>query len=318
MKENSIEKLQERLETLHVIQDARLACNADDLDIREEIAEVEEEIKELQDDTNVNRENSIKNERSSIEKAVKTMEHWVEYEKNNKDKINKADELIYIQETVLSGYKRILKENELLRKDIEGWKKYCEEIEEEQTEMSNKNCELEFEIEKLQKENEIYKKNSEIMSKENLSTAEQLKVKIKENFRLKNQLENNRKEYQETYKDVREELKELKKENEKLKNIRYDTPYGTETIHLIPESNLIEINIQKYMIEVESGKFVDLKQVYLENKKLNEYKENYISIQKIKDKIKILEKLQNEFLNNEELRVKIIAYKELIKEREEK
>lgn len=67
------------------------------------------------------------------------------------------------------------------------------------------------------KENEIYKKNSEIMSKENLSTAEQLKVEIKENFRLKNQLENNRKEYQETYKDVREELKELKKENETLK-----------------------------------------------------------------------------------------------------
>ena len=66
------------------------------------------------------------------------------------------------------------------------------------------------------KENEIYKKNSEIMSKENLSTAEQLKVEIKENFRLKNQLENNRKEYQETYKDVREELKELKKENEEL------------------------------------------------------------------------------------------------------
>lgn len=39
-------------------------------------------------------------------------------------------------------------------KDSKGWKKYCEEIEEEQTEMSNKNCELEFEIEKLQKENE--------------------------------------------------------------------------------------------------------------------------------------------------------------------
>ena len=37
-------------------------------------------------------------------------------------------------------------------KDIEGRKKYCEEIEEEQTEMSNKNCELEFEIEKLKKE----------------------------------------------------------------------------------------------------------------------------------------------------------------------
>lgn len=118
MKENSIEKLQERLETLHVIQDARLACNADDLDIREEIAEVEEEIKELQDDTNVDRENNIKNERSSIEEAIKTMEHWVEYEKNNKDKINKADELIYIQEHILSDYKRVLKENEQYRTEV--------------------------------------------------------------------------------------------------------------------------------------------------------------------------------------------------------
>lgn len=54
-------------------------------------------------------------------------------------------------------YKRVLKENKLLRKDIEGWKKYCEEIEEEQTEMSNKNCELEFKVEKLQKENEKLK-----------------------------------------------------------------------------------------------------------------------------------------------------------------
>lgn len=57
----------------------------------------------------------------------------------------------------LSDYKRVLKENELLRKDIEGWEKYCEEINEEQTKMSNKNCELEFEVEKLQKENEELK-----------------------------------------------------------------------------------------------------------------------------------------------------------------
>lgn len=41
--------------------------------------------------------------------------------------------------------------------DIEGWKKYCEEIQEEQTEMSNKNCKLEFDVEKLQKENEELK-----------------------------------------------------------------------------------------------------------------------------------------------------------------
>ena len=53
-----------------------------------------------------------------IEEAVKTMEHWVEYEKNNKDKINKADELIYIQEIILSDYKRVLKENEELNEKI--------------------------------------------------------------------------------------------------------------------------------------------------------------------------------------------------------
>lgn len=82
---------------------------------------------------------------------------------------------------------------------------------------------------------------------------------------------------------LQEFIKKLQKENEKLKNIRYDTPYGTETIHLIPESDLIEINTQKYMIEVEPGKFVDLKQVYQENKKLNEYKENYIPKSNLKD-----------------------------------
>lgn len=95
-----------------------------------------------------------------------------------------------------------------LQKENESWKSYSEKLEEEQIEENNKNCELEFEVEELQKE------------------------------------------------------------NEKLKNIRYDTPYGTKTIHLIPESDLIEINTQKYMIEVEPGKFVDLKQVYLENKEL--------------------------------------------------
>lgn len=82
---------------------------------------------------------------------------------------------------------------------------------------------------------------------------------------------------------LQEFIKKLQKENEKLKNIRYDTLYGIETIHLIPESDLIEINTQKYIIEVEPGKFVDLKQVYQENKKLNEYKENYIPKSKLKD-----------------------------------
>lgn len=37
---------------------------------------------------------------NSIEEAIKVMEHWIEYEKNNKEKINRADELINIQETI--------------------------------------------------------------------------------------------------------------------------------------------------------------------------------------------------------------------------
>lgn len=52
---------------------------------------------------------------NSIEEAIKIMKHWVEYEKNNKEKINRADELINIQETILSDYKRVLKENEKLK-----------------------------------------------------------------------------------------------------------------------------------------------------------------------------------------------------------
>lgn len=38
----------------------------------------------------------------SEKQAIETMKHWIDYEKTNKDKINKADELIEIQETVLN------------------------------------------------------------------------------------------------------------------------------------------------------------------------------------------------------------------------
>ena len=55
---------------------------------------------------------------NSIEEAIKIMEHWIEYEKNNKEKINRADELINIQETILLNYKRALKENEELNEKI--------------------------------------------------------------------------------------------------------------------------------------------------------------------------------------------------------
>ena len=99
--------------------------------------------------------NSIKNERSSIEEYVKILERFsnenVIYGSTVGMTLEKYKDLQLSAEHILSDYKRVLKENELLRKDIEGWKKYCEEIREEQTEMSNKNCELEFKVEKLQK-----------------------------------------------------------------------------------------------------------------------------------------------------------------------
>lgn len=116
------------------------------------------------------------------------------------------------------------------------------------------------------KENEIYKKNSKIMSKEYLSTAEQLKVEIKENFRLKNQLENNRKEYQETYEDIREELGELKKENEELKfeeRRRIIGKYGDAEIHDVINKILsndyipvqkVKDNIKKLEIKKEKAR----------------------------------------------------------------
>lgn len=68
--------------------------------------------------------------KNNIEEAVKTMEHWIEYEKNNKDKINKADQLIYIQETILSDYKRVLKENELLRQQNISYKNNIHKLKE--------------------------------------------------------------------------------------------------------------------------------------------------------------------------------------------
>ena len=80
--------------------------------------------------------------------------------------------------SILSDYKRVLKENELLRKNIEGWKKYCEEIEEERIEMSNKNCELEFEVEKLQKEHEELKLKYKLLynGKIEMIKARELKI----------------------------------------------------------------------------------------------------------------------------------------------
>ena len=53
------------------------------------------------------------------EEAISTMQHWIDYEKRNKDKIQKADELINIQETVLSMLKEQQEENKKKDKIID-------------------------------------------------------------------------------------------------------------------------------------------------------------------------------------------------------
>ena len=93
---------------------------------------------------------------NNIEEAIKIMEYWIEYEKNNKEKINRADELINIQETILSAYKRVLKENEILKEEKEqAWEEW-NNLEQESYETEQK---LKQQIKELRKENEELKKD---------------------------------------------------------------------------------------------------------------------------------------------------------------
>lgn len=132
MKENKMEELKERLEELHRIQDARLACGADDLDIREEIAEVEDEIKELEDDINEKNNNgndaNVGSKGNSIEEDIARIAKLITTKFNNDYSIdNKDKEAI---EHILSDYKRVLEENELLRQQNISYKNNIHDLKE--------------------------------------------------------------------------------------------------------------------------------------------------------------------------------------------
>ena len=71
-----------------------------------------------------------------------------------------------------------------------------------------------------------------------------------------------------TEQNLKKQLEKLRIENDKLRAIRHETKYGMETTYLIPKERLIEINTNKYIVEIENGKFVDLKEVYQENEEL--------------------------------------------------
>lgn len=73
----------------------------------------------------------------------------------------------------------------------------------------------------------------------------------------------------------------------------------------------LALSIYNRLQNIPEGPLIGLKR---KNKTLFITKQQVIPIDLIKNKIYILEKLQKEFPNNEELRIKIITLKELIKE----
>ncbi|MEI3388043.1 MAG: hypothetical protein V8R42_06455 [Clostridia bacterium] len=125
----------------------------------------------------------------------------------------------YAMQHILSDYKKVLKENERYKKS--DYETICLE-----------NNELREITDRIQSEyNDL----------------------LKDNFKLKNELETKRKEYQETYKDVREELKELRKENEELKN---------------------KLNLKQFDVNIVYNDYLE---------KLDEYERNNIPKSKLKD-----------------------------------
>ena len=52
------------------------------------------------------------------EKAKQRFKHWIEYEKANKEKIKRADELIELQETILKALEQKDKEIQELKSDL--------------------------------------------------------------------------------------------------------------------------------------------------------------------------------------------------------
>lgn len=139
---------------------------------------------------------------NNIEEAVKTMEHWVEYEKNNKDKINKADELIYIQEIILSDYKKVLKKVKRLENMYEAEKR----IHIVRNEQLARKQQLVIKCNELENENKELKKENE-----------KLKHKIEGQECVIEKQAHNEEVYEKLVMKLEKENEELKEENRKLK-----------------------------------------------------------------------------------------------------
>ena len=109
-------------------------------------------------------------------------------------------------------------------------------------------------------------------------------------------------------------IEKLQKENEKLNNIcrNLDKEAQGYLEELVGDDTLSTRTMKQ--LQKENEELKEINEQLSENKLLQdiEIKKNFIPIQKVKDKIETLEKIQKEFPNNERLEVKIIAYKELL------
>ena len=111
-----------------------------------------------------------------------------------------------------------------------------------------------------------------------------------------------------------QENKELKEKNKKWEELydedqEYITQLNNKIFQLETDNKRLDKENQGLF---EAYNFNDTN---LFVKTLKEYRKeilNSVPKSKVKEKIETLEKLQNEFKNNEELRIKIIAYKELL------
>lgn len=118
---------------------------------------------------------------------------------------------------------------------------------------------------------------------------------------------------------LQEKIYKLQEENSRLCLLRERNAYGYNNSYFITEEKLIEIDFNKYFIEIDEGIFVDVKQVYMDNKES-------VTKQKIK---KLLEEEKNSPIvfggrcNKKTLEYgiklgKIIAYEELLQEYKKK
>lgn len=178
-------------------------------------------------------ENSIKNERSSIKEDIERLKLCSTNQCNICGRYEKEECMLErnrCEQHILSDYKRILKENERYQKS--DYETICLE-----------NNQLREITDRIQSEyNDL----------------------LKDNFKLKDELEAKRKEYQETYKDVREELRELKKENEELKIIK----------SAIQTLQINSMEDEKYIV-ISKSSFLDGSYKHL--------LDDYIPKQKVKD-----------------------------------